>query len=60
MPYSVRLRKTKNAVATLALAVAPGLYILEDGQAGSLTQLGREVQFDSGHFDLSEQSTDRN
>ena len=33
---------------TLALALAPGLYILEDGQAGSLTQLGAEVQFDSG------------
>ncbi len=33
---------------TLALAIAPGLYILEDGQAGSLTQLGAEVQFDSG------------
>lgn len=33
---------------TLALAVAPGLYILGDGQAGSLTQLGAEVQFDSG------------
>ena len=34
--------------APLGLALAPGLYILEDGQAGSLTQLGAEVQFDSG------------
>ncbi len=33
---------------TLALAVAPGLYILDDGRAGSLSQLGPTISFDSG------------
>lgn len=38
----------RGAFAPIGLALAPGLYILDDGSAGSLTQLGPEIRFDSG------------
>lgn len=44
----MRCAATGGGFAPIGLALAPGLYILDDGQAGSLTQLGAEVQFDSG------------
>lgn len=34
--------------APFGLAIAPGLYILDDGSAGSLSQTGADISFDSG------------
>ena len=44
----MRCHAAKGHHAPIGLALAPGLYILDDGQAGSLHQQGSSLHFDSG------------
>ena len=44
----LRCHAAQAGFAPIGLALAPGLYILDDGQAGSLSQQGASLHFDSG------------